>query len=103
MNVYTEGSAVRLTATFTDPTNGNAAIDPTGIVLTLGQGGLLAPAPTAYTYGVGTVVVRDSVGNYHADIDTTGFAAGTWWANWTGTGAVQAAAQESFGVAEALP
>lgn len=40
---------------------------------------------TTYTYGVGIVIVKDSVGNYHADIPLD--AEGVWRYDWVGTGA----------------
>jgi hypothetical protein len=43
-------------------------------------------------------VVRDGTGLYHADLDTTGFPAGTWTYLWEGSGGVQAAADSTFGV-----
>lgn len=103
MNVYVEGSVVRLTAAFTDPTNANAAVDPTAVTLTVGQGGPAAAAATTYTYGTGNEIVKDAIGDYHADVDTTGWSSGAWWYRWDGTGAAQAVAQGTFGVEATKP
>jgi len=57
--------------------------DPTTLVLKVRTPG--ASSATTYTYGVGIMIVKDSTGNYHADIplDTVG----TWSYDWVGTGA----------------
>jgi hypothetical protein len=46
-------------------------------------------APHQWTYGVGSTIVKDAVGTYHADIDTTPYGAGVWvytWAGWPNGG-----------------
>lgn len=93
MNYYTAGSLVTVSAVFVDEA-ANAPIDPTVVTLEVGIYGV---TPTTYTYGVGSVIVKNSVGNYHAEIDTTGFTpAGIWYYQWDGTGACQAIAAGSM-------
>lgn len=64
-NEYTQGNVVRFSASFTDPYNGDAAVDPTTVKFTIKD-------PTGhsvtYIYGTHAEVVKDSAGNYHADI-----------------------------------
>lgn len=79
-NVYLIGNRVRLSAAFTD-INGTAS-DPTVASLTVKapDGTTTTPSPT-----------KDSVGNYHADIDVG--MAGPWAYRWAGSGALVAAAE----------
>ena len=86
-----EGNKARLSITFTRTTD-SAAVDPAA-VLFLYQIGETGTA-TTLTYGVDAALVKDSVGNYHADIDLTDF--GTIYWEWRGTGANQAADEGSF-------
>jgi hypothetical protein len=46
-------------------------------------------AITTLIYGTGTDIVKNSLGNFHVDIDTTGLA-GTWVWEWQSTGVGQA-------------
>ena len=71
-------------------------IDPTTIVFKYKNP---AGTITAWTYGVDGQVVKDGVGTYRADINVN--AGGTWYFRWTGTGAAQGAAQDSFVVTAA--
>lgn len=89
---YDVGSLVRTSAAFTNA-SGTAA-DPTTIVLRFAN---LVATPTVWTYlGTGSIV-KDSTGNYHADLDTTALP-GEWRYRWIGTGAVQAAGDGAFQV-----
>lgn len=71
--------------------------DPTALTLKVK---VPAGTVTTYTYGVDVIVVKDSVGNYHADIPIT--AAGRWSYAWEGTGAATVAEGGRFR-AYALP
>ena len=65
--------------------------DPTTVILKYkSPGGTV----TTWTFGVDTQVVKDSVGNYRADINAN--AGGTWYFRWEGTGVSQGAGQDSF-------
>lgn len=88
---YEIGALVRLTGTFTDPNNDDAAIDPTNVLLDVKEPG---KDVTSYTYGVGGTIVKDSTGAYHADISVS--TAGRWWYRWYSTGTAQTADEESF-------
>ena len=90
-NTYKVGQLVRLSAAFTD--SDSAAADPTAVSLyykdpsgTIGE----------WVYTVDTDIVKDSTGNYHADIGID--EAGRWRWRWTGTGAVQSADEGYFEV-----
>ena len=86
---YDIGDLARVTAAFTDGATG-AAIDPTAVELTYKDpSGIL----TTLVYGVGAIS-KDSVGNYHADINVT--LAGTWTYRWFSTGTGQAASEGLF-------
>ena len=56
--------------------------DPTALTLKIKKPDAII---TTYTYGVDNIVVKDSVGNYHADIPID--QAGRWSYSWAGTGA----------------
>lgn len=100
-NTYYAGSLVRV-ATYTGPAatpvggfrdaNGNLA-DPTTITLQYRQGP--SGTPTTVTYPTAPVV-KDAVGCYHADLDTTGSPETPWTYAWQGTGTVQAVAENTF-------
>ena len=84
--VYDVGTLVKISVTvtvsgtLTDATTMVASVrDPNGAVTT--------PA-----------VVHDSVGLYHANVDTTGGAAGQWWYAFRGTGTAQGAEEDFFTV-----
>lgn len=91
MSNWISGSLVRTIATFKD-VNGNAA-DPTNITLkyTKDNG-----APTVVNYP-NPPMVRDNVGVYHVDLDTSGWTSPVnqaWVLEWIGAGAVQAINQD---------
>lgn len=95
MNTYVSGSLVRTSAAFTD-VNGGAA-DPTTVVLKYKQGN---GATQTVTYPA-SPIVKDSTGNYHADLDTTGWAGPANRLDiqqWQGTGAVVAIGSDSYEV-----
>ena len=85
------GTIVRFyTSTPFTTVNGTAA-DPTKVLFAYRVGN--GPA-TQFTYAPGGsvgAIIKDSTGNYHIDIDTTG-KPGTWTITWVGidgTGSVQ--------------
>jgi hypothetical protein len=92
-NAYPQGSVIVLsTGTgFVIPPSTSA--DPTTVTLTIDPG---LPTQVVYTYGVGPTIVKASVGNYTANIDTTHMTPGVHWYQWDGTGAVQAIANNWF-------
>lgn len=71
------------------------AIDPTALTLVVKPGD---GAATTYTYGTGATIVKDSVGNYHADVTVTSRSGGTWYYKWTATGTYVGMAQGAFAV-----
>ncbi len=85
---YDIGDQVRCSCTFTigvvntDPTTITARVKkPDGTV-------------TVSVYGTDVALVKDSVGNYHIDVDAT--ASGTWRYRFEGTGAAKAAEEGTF-------
>jgi hypothetical protein len=86
-NTYIAGQFIRFTATFTVEPSG-ADSDPTEILFLYSVNG---GATVQYEYspggGLGTII-RDSTGNYHIDVDTTGLAGG-WEYEWASKGAPQ--------------
>ena len=95
MTQYVERNVVRVTAAFTDPVT-LLPLDPTVVKLTFGT----KTSPTTWTYlGTGSII-RDSLGNFHADLDTTGGVIGgkptNWYYEWTSTGTGQAANSGQF-------
>ena len=108
MNTYLDGSVVRVMTYsgsvlapqggFRDA-SGNLA-DPTTVTLKYRAG----PTGTVTTVVYPAApIVKDAVGLYHADLDTTGTTTATgkpviWSYYWDGTGAVQAPAQAQFEV-----
>jgi hypothetical protein len=95
MNTYVSGSLVRSVATFANLSG--VATDPTTITFKYKQGG---GTVTTVTYPTAPIV-RDTTGEYHADLDTTGW---TGPGNrldiqeWIGAGVVQAIASDSYQV-----
>lgn len=67
--------------------------DPSTVTLTWYVRG---DPPTVWTYGVGTDVVRDQLGVFHADIPIA--KRGKYFYRWAGVGAVTAAEEGSFEV-----
>jgi hypothetical protein len=102
-NTYLAGSLVRVAnyaGSVTSPaggfcdSNGNLG-DPAQVTLRYQPG---TDAETVTVTYPASPVVRDGAGLYHADLDTTGFPAGTWTYVWEGSGGVQATAQAAFAV-----
>lgn len=86
---YVVGSPRRFFCTFA---NLSGYVDPTTIVAEV-----LSPAGAVvntYTYGTGSAIVRDGVGQYHVDITPTTW--GAWKIKWTSTGTGAGAAWSGF-------
>jgi hypothetical protein len=92
---YDLGQKVRVSAPFTLLSD-SSAVDPDVVKLSVRTP---AGVTTTYTYGVGDTIVKDSTGNYHADISTT--EAGVWVYRWFSTGNGQTAGEEEFSVKSA--
>lgn len=89
------GTLVRTRAQFTD-TTGQAA-DPTTVVLKYRKD---AGSTTTVTYP-SAPIVRAALGDFHADLDTSGWTGPGnqgWVTQWAGTGAVQVVDRDEWGV-----
>ena len=84
---------MRCSAVFTN--SSGTAIDPTAVLFKVTNP---AGTPTTYTYGEDDELVKDSVGNYHVDVDAN--AAGVWRYRFYSTGTGQAAEEGMFIVEE---
>lgn len=85
------GDMRRVSVAFTNASN--AAADPTTVKLHVRKP--YSAQATTYTYNApGSPIVKDSTGAYHADLSLD--TAGTWYYEWEGTGAVEAAEEGSF-------
>jgi hypothetical protein len=87
---YYKGQLVRVSATYTDKTTG-AAVDPAGVTFKYKNP---AGSTTILVYPTDPTLVKDSVGNYHVDINAN--AIGNWYFQWSSTGVNQAAYEDSF-------
>lgn len=94
-NSHDLGDLVRVSAVFSDVET-SAALDPGVVNLSVKTP---AAVVTTYVYGTDPEIVKDSVGNYHADIDAN--EAGTWHYRWWSTGNGQAAEEQSYTVVAA--
>lgn len=88
---YVLGNLVRVTFSVTD--SDGVAADPTAVTLRVKR---QSDAEAVYTYGVDAIVVKDAVGEYHADLDPN--QPGWWRWRWEATGSVEAAAEGMFEV-----
>lgn len=77
--VVTAGTPVRTTAQFTASRTGGGLADPGVVTLKVRRG-------DGSTADLSGLVVRDSVGVYHADIPTSNAEAGQWVVVWAGDG-----------------
>ena len=91
INTYIIGNLIRVTAAFTDPDNADAPIDPTAVNFTFKDP---TGNSTTYLFGIDSQLVKDSVGNYHVDIDIN--QSGTWHYKFFSTGTGQAAERGQF-------
>ena len=87
------GDLAKLTGTFTDPDNSDAAIDPTAVFVAFTTP---TGVTTTYTYGTDAELTKASTGVYNANVDCT--AAGRWLYRWYSTGTAQASEPGSFWV-----
>lgn len=98
-NTYIAGSLVRVATyigSLSSPAGGfrdanGVLADPTTVVLKYRPGVSASPITVSSP-------IRDGVGLYHYDLDTTGFPTDVWTYYWDGTGAVQAIDENSFSV-----
>jgi hypothetical protein len=93
-NTHDLGDLCRVTAEFTNVVT-EAALDPTVVKLSFKDP---SDNVTTWIYGTDAEIVKDSTGNYHADIDCD--EAGTWYYRWWSTGTGQAADEASFIVSD---
>lgn len=87
---YDIGDVVRLSATFAVE---DVATDPDTVTVLYRVHG---QDPTTLAYPTDPEVIKDAVGEYHADVVLTSH--GLHWYRWESTGAAQAAEQSSFSV-----
>jgi hypothetical protein len=93
LTVYESGALVTTSAAFVN--EAGAAADPSTITLKYKLDGA---ATTTVTYPT-SPIVKDSVGNYHADLATAGFTGPgyqAWFIEWTGAGAVTAIQNDAW-------
>lgn len=79
MATYDIGNKIRLTGTFTDPLNDDAAVDLACVYCTVVNP---AGVHNEYQYGVGTEITKGSTGVYY--IDQPLIVAGDWFVRWWG-------------------
>ena len=82
-NIYSEGALVRESQAFTSLATGLPA-DPAVVTMAweVVPNGIGSPgSTTTWTYGGAGSIVKDGVGLYHADLDTTA-KTGQWQGSW---------------------
>ena len=89
IQTYDIGDTVRFTAAFTNAAD--AADDPSTVTLKIREPD---STETSYVYLTDAEVVRDSEGNFHADLVVD--ASGSWYWRWVGTGDVATATAGSI-------
>jgi len=93
MSEFVKGELVRVSGAFTNAVG--AAADPTAVLFKyMDPEGTVIPL----TYGVDAALVRDSLGNFHVDINAS--QSGTWKWRFYATGTGQTAEEGSFTVSE---
>lgn len=94
MRTITRGNIVTVSVYFTNTVTG-AAVDPTTVTLTYTD-----PDGTEveYIYLTDVELVKDAVGRYHVNIDSTGQPTGVYTYQWEGTGDGQALEPGQFRV-----
>ena len=93
MNNYDRGDLIRCSGVFTDAAG--SAQDPDVVIFKFTDP---SGTTTTYTYNAEAELVKDSVGNYHVDVNAD--ATGLWRTRWEATGTGQAADESAFRVAE---
>lgn len=91
-NTYDIGDQARMSGAFTTVSSG-AAADPTAITVIYRKPN---GVETTLVYGTDAAVIKDSTGNYHADVTID--MSGRWYYRFEGTGAVIAAGETYFDV-----
>ena len=91
MSVYDVGDLLRVSGAFTDAAG--TAIDPTTVLF---KYKVPAGTITTLTYGVDGALVKDSVGNYHVDLNMS--VSGIFYFKFYSTGTGQAAAEANVTV-----
>ncbi len=89
------GNLVRVRATFKNE-NG-VKVDPATVQVSVKKPDLTI---TTYIYGTNPEVIKESVGVYYIDINTTN-AVGNWFFVWKSSGTYQAIGQTTFEVVSA--
>ena len=92
MGSHDKGNTVRVSAAFTTVATG-AALDPTAVYCEYRDP---SGNVTALVYGMDDALIKDSVGNYHVDIDAD--ESGKWYYRFFSTGTGKAAGKGSFTV-----
>lgn len=89
INTYDFGDLARCSGSFTD--TAGAAMDPAAVFFKVKdpEGDI-----TTYQYGFDVALVKDSVGNYHVDVNAN--KPGTWTYRFYSTGNGQAADKRTF-------
>jgi len=91
MAVYDIGNKIRITGTFTDPLDDDAAVDPATVYCSV-----CTPSgvTTDYEYGVDDEITKSGTGVYYLDLPLT--SDGYWYVRWWGldTDDAQAVAEE---------
>lgn len=99
-NIYTIGQMPRVSVEFTVVAT-EAPIDPDNVFLDVTTP---SNVTTTYEYGTDPEIVKDSTGNYHADIDANELGnardGNPWRYRWYSTGTGQAADSKTFDVEE---
>jgi hypothetical protein len=90
-NTYDLGDKVRVTGTFTDPLNSDAAIDPTAVKCSVRSP---SEVVTTYIYGTDVAVKKASTGVYYLDLSLD--TAGRWYYRWWSTGTGAAADEQAM-------
>jgi uncharacterized protein YfaS (alpha-2-macroglobulin family) len=93
MNTYDAGNVVTVAAVFTDKDTGDS-VDPTAVTAKVKD-----PLGVVTNYVVTSgQIVRDSLGDYHLDLQPD--IQGVWVYEWKGTGTNKSAKQNSFQIRE---
>ena len=79
MATYDIGNKIRMTGTFTDPLDSDAAVDPSSVYCSVRTP---SNVTTDYQYGVNANVTKSSTGVYYIDLLLTDD--GYWYVRWWG-------------------
>ena len=95
-DTFGEGNVLRFTGTFKDEQT-KELVDPSHVAFGWRVNG---GAITIHEYGVDAEIVRQDVGTYYIDVDSTHHA-GVWVWEWQSTGVAQALTSGSISVTQA--